>query len=212
MDEESVDEDELAAWFTIPVQERVVDVIGHVMLNLRDLPVFACDRSVLRVGNTWFPAYVACVEAFFINARLATEFLVRTPDQDFNAKLFVPDWSPPPAAAKRLQRVWRMTSRHIVHLGKDRTPTNPDQWESEDLSFGALMRISRDAHNTLGKLVDAADALESPYSSQLREMHQGSRPISAREAAKLHGAERKRARMATRYELRDPFAAVWWEH
>ena len=90
------------------------------MLNLRDLPVFACDRSVLNLGSTWFPAYVACVEAFFVNARLAAEFLVRMPNRDFNARLFVPDWSPPSPAAERLEHIWQMTSKHIVHLGRSR--------------------------------------------------------------------------------------------
>ena len=208
MDEELNQRD--AAWFDLPVEQRVVDVLGLVMLNLRDLPVFACDRSVLNLGSTWFPAYLACVEAFFVNARLAAEFLVRMPNRDFNARLFVPDWSPPPAAAERLERVWQMTSKHIVHFGKDRVPEKPDEWEEEDMSYGALMRINRDAHRVLGQLIDAADDLGSPYVDRLRDMHQGSRPFSARETAKLHGEERRAARLAQRYVFQDPYAAVWW--
>lgn len=86
MEQEFDEGHDLAGWFELSVEERVVELLGHVMLNLRDLPVFACDRSVLSRGATWFPAYVACVEAFFVNARLAAEFLVRMPNRDFNAK------------------------------------------------------------------------------------------------------------------------------
>jgi hypothetical protein len=211
VDKEGVDADELAAWISVPVEQRVIQALRHVMLNLRDLPVFACDRSVLNRGTIWFPAYLACVDAFFVNARLAAEFLVRMPSQDFTAGLFVPDWSPPPAAAQRLQRVWLMTSKHIVHMGKDRVPQDLDGWKSEDLSYRALMQITRDVHNTLGKLVEAAESLGSPVSVQLREMHNGCRPNSTREAAALHGEERRRARVAQRYVFEDPYAAVWWK-
>lgn len=210
MDEDIDEGAEREAWLELSVEERVVDVLGHVMLSLRDLPVFACDRSVLNHGTTWFPAYLACVEAFFVNARLAAEFLVRMPSRDFNAKLFVPDWSPPPAAARRLERVWLMTSRHIVHFGKDRVPEKLDKWEEEDMSYGALMRISRDAHTVLGRLIDAAEDLGSPHLARLRDMHHGSRPFSARETAALHGKERRAARLSQRYLFEDPYAAVWW--
>jgi len=41
-----------------------------VMMNLRDLPESACSRSPLRLSSLTVPAYAACVEAYFTNARL----------------------------------------------------------------------------------------------------------------------------------------------
>lgn len=210
MGEEFVGDDDQAGRLDLSAEGRVIEMLGHTMVCLRDLPVFACDRSVLNRGTTWFSAYLACVDAFFVNARLATEFLVRMPVQDFNAKLFVPGWSPPPAAAERLDRVWLMTSKHIVHFGKDRLPEGRNTWQAEDLSYGALMRITRDVHRVLGKLIDAAVEVRSPYSDQLRDMHHGCRPHSARQAAELHGEERRTARIAERHVFQDPYAAVWW--
>jgi hypothetical protein len=208
--EETHGTDERDAWFERSVDERLVDVLGHVMLNLRDLPVFACDRSVLNHGSIWFPAYLACLESFFVNARLAAEFFVRMPRRDFNARVFVADWSPPKAAAMRLDRVWEMTSKNIVHFGKDRIPDSLDDWEQEDLSYGALMRINRDAHALLGKLVEAAERDGARHATELRELFQGSRPFSLREATAAHGKEKRAARMKRRYSFQDPYAAVWW--
>lgn len=210
MSNQSGDEDDLAEWFSRPVDDRVIDLLGHVMMSLRDLPVFACDRSVLNRGSIWFPAYLACVEAFFVNARLAAEFFVRMPNRDFNAKMFVPEWTPPPAVAKRLERVWSMTSTHIVHFGRDRVPDQPDSWEQEDTSYRALMRINRDAHSVFGRLVDAADQLGSPHADRLRDMHHGTRPQSAKELAALHGPARRAARLNERHVFQDPYASVWW--
>lgn len=78
------------------------------------------------------------------------------------------------------------------------------------MSYGALMRINRDAHKVLGKLVDGAEDHGSPHVAGLRDMHQGSRPYSARETATLHGEERRTARLAQRYIFQDPYAAVSW--
>ena len=44
-------DDDLAEWFGRPVDARVLDNLEHVMLNLRDLQAFACDRSVLNPGS-----------------------------------------------------------------------------------------------------------------------------------------------------------------
>lgn len=204
------DDDDFAAWFERPIEERVLDTLGHVMMNLRDLPVFACDRSVLNHGTIWLPAYVACVDAFFVNARLASEFFVKMPERDFTARMLLPTWHPPHGPATRLEHVWSMTSKHIVHMSKDRVPTDPESWQQEDMSYRALMRINRDAYAAFSSFVAEYTINDAPYVELLQDMHRGVRPFSSREAAKLHANGRKAERRARRYSFPDPYAAVWW--
>ncbi|MCU1407357.1 MAG: hypothetical protein JWQ43_3660 [Glaciihabitans sp.] len=210
MDNGKLNPDEVTAWFEHPLEERVLDTLGHVMTNLRDLPAFACNRSVLNRGSIWFPAYLACVDAFFVNARLAAEFFVKMPSRDFNAHMFVPTWSPPPGIAKRLDRVWWMTSKHIVHIGRERVPRSPEEWQQENMSYRALMRINRDAYGAFKSFVEANAVDGSPHHAMLHGMLSGVRPFSVREASTLHGKDRKAERRATRYLFPDPYASVWW--
>jgi hypothetical protein len=127
----NADEDaELQEYLGKPVEERALDALFSVMLNMRDLPEWACDRSPLqyKYSTLTFPAYVACVEAYFINARLVSEFFWKMPKGDITARTFVADWTPPPAIARRMERVWLMSSKHIVHFGKARVPEAPEDW------------------------------------------------------------------------------------
>lgn len=211
MNSDTGESDDFAAWFERPVEERALETLGRVMLNLRDLPAFACNRSVLNRGTIWFPAYLACVDAFFVNARLAAEFFVRMPSRDFTASIFVPSWAPPPGVATRLDRVWLMTSKHIVHMSRDRVPVSAENWQQEDLNYGALMRINRDAYSAFNAFVEEYAAGGGPHAALLQEMRVGVSPFSAREAARLHGRQRKAERRAVRYSFPDPYASVWWE-
>ncbi|WP_392749295.1 hypothetical protein [Streptomyces sp. LN590] len=70
----------------------------------------------------------ACIESFWVNVRLLTEFLTWGADKrDWRAVDFVPDWVTTDADAKaRLDEAWVVASRHVMHLSKDRTPDLDD--------------------------------------------------------------------------------------
>ena len=74
------------------------------MTNLRDLSEWASDQSPRQHSTLTFPAYVACVEAYFTNARLASEFFWKMPAGDITARTFVPERAPPPDMARRMKR------------------------------------------------------------------------------------------------------------
>lgn len=194
------DDTEFAEWLTRPVEERALDVLGHVMMNLRDLSEWAADTSQLQNSSLTFPVYVACVEAFFTNARLAAEFFWKMPRGDITARTFVSDWRPPRGIAQRMERVWLMASRHIVHLSRDRVPTSPDDWQQEDMSYRALARIARDASTALGHFTDAYERQSGPYVDQLRDMRQGTRLFTQKELAALRQGKPKPR----------PVVIQWW--
>ena len=132
------------------------------------------------------------------------------PRRDFNARMFVPTWSPPSGVAERLDRVWWMTSKHIVHMSRDRAPESAAEWQQEDTSYRALMRINRDAYAAFSAFVEAYAVDDSRHAPMLRDMLRGASPFSAREASILHGKQRKAERRAARYSFPDPYASVWW--
>ena len=68
------------------------------------------------------------------------------------------------------------------------------------------MRINRDAHSALGAFVAAYAIKGGPDLETVLGMHKGVRPLSAKEAAALHGKERKAERLAMRYTFEDPYA------
>ncbi len=176
-----------------PVEERALDILFNVMMSMRDLPNWACDRSPLQFSTLTFPVYLACVESYFTSARLVSEFFCRMPTGDITARTFVPDWTPPLALARRMGRVWRMSSKHIVHLGKARVPKSPDDWQHEDLSYGALMRITRDGFKAFELFVDAYVQREGAYADRAREMVSGARPRTRKEIAALRAGNPKPA-------------------
>jgi hypothetical protein len=67
------------ASFEQPKELRTLQVLTHVMMNLRDLVRWACEESPLNRTTLTFPVYIACVEVFFTNARLAAEFFWKMP-------------------------------------------------------------------------------------------------------------------------------------
>lgn len=184
-------DDDLAAWFAEPSDRRALDAMSHVMMNLGDLPRWACTQSPLADSTLTTPVYIACVEAFFTNARLAAEFFHKMPPRDITARTFVTDWEAPPAIARRMDRVWRMASSHIVHLGKDRVPATPDEWQQEDLSYRALTRIAGDAFSALAAFIDAYDRAGGQHTAWLREMYEGTRPRTQRELAAVRRGRAK---------------------
>jgi hypothetical protein len=103
----------------------------------------------------------------------------------------VPDWSAPPGIATRMERVWLMTSKHIVHLSRDRVPSNPDDWQQEDTSYRALMQISRDAFKALSLFIDAYERRGGEHAEWLRAMESGTRPRTQRELRALRSPHPK---------------------
>jgi hypothetical protein len=195
------DEDaDLQEYLGKPVEERALHVLFSVMMNMRDLPEWACDRSPLQFSTLTFPAYVACVEGYFTNARLVSEFFWKMPKGDITARTFVPDWTPPPAIARRRERVWLMSSKHIVHFGKARVPETTEDWQQEDLSYGALMRITRDGFKAFELFVEAYEHREGTCAEQTREMVSEIRPHTRKELAALRAGNAKLA----------PVVIDWW--
>jgi hypothetical protein len=197
------DDPDLVEYLSKPVEERALDVLTHVMMNLTEMPRWACDRSQLQDSTLTFPVYIACVESFFTNARLAAEFFWKMPKGDVTARTFVPGWIAPPGIAKRMERVWLLTSKHIVHLSRDRVPVDPEDWRQEDMSYGALMRITRDAYKAFALFVDAYEQQGGLHAQWLREIEQGNRPRTLKELSALRRPNRTPA----------PVVLEWWpEH
>lgn len=197
---EKHDDPDMNEWFGSPPERRALDSLAHLMMNLADLPEWACDRSPLRQSTLTFPVYIACVESYFTNARLAADFFWKMPLRDITARTFVPDWAVPSGIATRMERVWLMASKHIVHLGKDRVPSNPDDWQQEDMSYGALMRITRDSFKALSLFIDDYEACGGEYATWLREMYQGTRPRTRRELQAVRRGKPKPS----------PVVIDWW--
>ena len=198
--DESDDDPDFTAWLERPVELRALECLNHVMMNLAELPKWACDRSPLQQSTLTFPAYIACVESYFTNARLAAEFFWKMPRGDINAITFVPDWNAPPGIAARMERVWLMASKHVVHLSKDRVPNNPDNWQQEDLSYQALMRITRDAFKAFLRFTDAYERQGGEHAAWVRDMYRGTRPRTQKELVALRRPNQKPP----------PVVIEWW--
>lgn len=186
-----VDDPEFLASFDESMERRALDALSHVMLNLTDMPRWACDDSPLQRSTLTFPIYIACVESFFTNARLAADFFWKMPKQDITARSFVPDWAAPAAIAARMERLWLMTSKHIVHLSRERIPVTPADWRQEDLSLAALMGINRDAFKALELFSEAYESHGGTHSDWLREIYDGTRPRTKAELARGRSRSRK---------------------
>jgi hypothetical protein len=77
-----VDDPDLVEWFRQPPERRALEALEHIMMNLADMPRWACDASPLQDSTLTFPVYIACVESYFTNARLAAEFFWKMPRAD----------------------------------------------------------------------------------------------------------------------------------
>ncbi|WP_157932147.1 hypothetical protein [Mycobacteroides abscessus] len=191
MSADDIDAPELVELFQQPPERRALETLEHIMMNLTDLPRWACDASPLQHSALRFPVYIACVDSYFTNARLAAEFFVKMPRADITARSFVPDWEPPPVIGRRMERVWLMASKHIVHLSQDRVLETPADWRQEDISFGALMRITRDAFQVLVFFTDAYERHGGAHAEYLRDLYVGTRPRTKKELGDLRRPNRK---------------------
>lgn len=200
MSADDIDDPDLVEWFQQPPERRTLETLEHIMMNLADLPRWACDASPLQHSTLTFPVYIACVDSYFTNARLAAEFFWKMPRADITARSFVSDWEPPPGIARRMERVWLMASKHIVHLSQDRVPETPAGWRQEDISFGALMRITRDAFKVLVLFTDAYERHGGAHAEYLRDLYVGTRPRTKKELADLRRPNRKPP----------PVVIEWW--
>jgi hypothetical protein len=192
---DDIDDPDLVEWFRQPPERRALEALEHIMMNLADMPRWACDASPLQDSTLTFPVYIACVESYFTNARLAAEFFWKMPRADITARSFVPDWEAPPGIAKRMERVWLMASKHIVHLSQDRVPATAADWSQENLSFGALMRITRDAFKALALFTDAYERQGGAQAEWLRDLYRGTRPRTQKELAYLRRQNSKPPRV-----------------
>jgi hypothetical protein len=101
----------------------------------------------------------ACLESFFVNVRLPSEFLLMksTNSMDFQARELVPDYQPAQGeVAARLLEWWQIASSHVVHFGKARladreaddlhvTRVTLDQMSADTLSvYGDFRQAYRD--------------------------------------------------------------------
>lgn len=101
-----------------PRQQAVAGHVTHALTMIGAMPDYTEDAGVPGA------AQVACLEAFFVNARLLIEFLgVRGPDdRDLRATEFLADWTPLPEYIEQMQATWLLTSQHVVHLSQSRVP------------------------------------------------------------------------------------------
>lgn len=111
-----------------------------------------------------------------------------------------PAGRPATTIATRMERVWWMASKHVVHLSRDRHPTEPENWQGEDTSYRALMRITRDAFTALGLLIDDHQRIGGQYVDRLRDIGQGTRPFTRKEEAALRRGRPKPP----------PVVIEWW--
>jgi hypothetical protein len=91
-------------------------------------------------------ARIACLEDFFVHARLLLEFLLVCPansDKDFSARDF--GWhGHQDAEVERLKVVWVIASRQLVHFSRERVPESVYDLEVVDTSAAGLQTIAGD--------------------------------------------------------------------
>lgn len=177
------DPDDLAEYFSRPPLERILDHLAKAMMDVRDLPEFAYDGSWLERSTRTFPAAAGCRDAFYVAVRCVAEFFVRMPSRDYSARDFLPTWQPRKALAARLDRVWWVASKHVVHMSRDRVPPDMTGWAPEDTSYRGLRAVGRDCWKVLAEFTDAYTAAGGEYTQNFREMRDGTRPMTRREQA-----------------------------
>ncbi|MFG3140928.1 hypothetical protein ACGFZA_32580 [Streptomyces sp. NPDC048211] len=93
----------------------------------------------------------ACIESFWVNVRLLTEFLTHDKEKrDWRAVDFVPGWATTDAEAKsRLKDAWVLASRHVMHLSKDRTPDHDAVTPVTAEQYQQVARDCRAVYNEL---------------------------------------------------------------
>lgn len=104
----------------MPAEERALGFVDHAMDQVEGLlPYISGPSSLPGVVR------VACIESFWVNVRLLTEFLVKLTQDTRNcdARAFVPTWTKPTGdVAERLLSDWNTASAYVMHMGKERAP------------------------------------------------------------------------------------------
>ncbi|MFB7424717.1 hypothetical protein ACFC0K_15740 [Streptomyces hydrogenans] len=102
---------------------------------------------------------VACIESFWVNVRLLTEYLVKftTHADDIHVHDLVPNWEEPVGeVADRLKKDWITASKHVMHFSKQRTPE--DLADITPVSNEDHERIARDLRTVYDQFCQAAGA------------------------------------------------------
>lgn len=188
-------DEDLAVYLARPALEQVLDHIAAAMQDVRDLPEFARDGSWLEESVLTIPAFIGCRTAFFMGVRTVAEFFVRMPRGDYTARTYLPNWTPRPALAKRLDVVWLRASKHIAHMSLERVPASAEAYQPWDCSLRALRAIGRDCWKILDEFATTYSERGGTYASEFREMAAGTRPPALseyrawqREKRKIFGA------------------------
>lgn len=187
---------DLEAYFARPALAQALDHLGDALLHVRDLPEFACEESWLGASTLTVSAQHGCRLAFYVSARTVAEFYVRMPAKDFTAREYLPTWQPRPALAQRLERVWLGTSRHVVHLSKERVPASFREFSPWDNSFHALRAIGRDCWRIHSEFTEAYLQNDGEYAGRFAEIRDGVRPIARGTYASWELEKRERFRLA----------------
>lgn len=190
------DEADLAEYLAQPPLARVVDHLAHAFLDVRDLPQFACDSSWLAQSTLTNPAFFGCRSAFYVAARSITEFFIMMPPQDYTARDFLPAWQPSGERAERLERVWVATSKHVVHLSRQRTDPPGERVAPWDTTLEGLSAIGRDCWAVLDEFTDAYTQSGGEHADQFTQMREGVAPTPVGAHASWEREKRERFRRA----------------
>lgn len=116
---------------------------------LRVLPPYASD------DKSTMPEVVqhACLQAFYMNARLVADFFVKRPARDVSADDFYPAWQPPQDLAERLTAVWELASKWIAHMSEVRVAM--PQEAPSDSSLVGLEQVTADCHKMVFAFTNA---------------------------------------------------------
>ncbi|MFG3294493.1 hypothetical protein ACGF3G_37535 [Streptomyces sp. NPDC048179] len=129
------------AWWDAqyPDKRRAFDYVSFAVEQVEQLaPLLPDNPSLEGVVRA------ACIESFWVNVRLLAEFLVRGTDaRDWQVQDFAPGWVATDAsAAERLRSAWALSSQHVMHLSKTRTPENLT--DVEPVSAELYQQVARD--------------------------------------------------------------------
>lgn len=97
-----------------PDPDEAIGAILHAIHMIGAMPKHIANSSLdgdLRA---------ACIESFYVNVRLLSEFLIKTDSRDFKPTLWVPGWNPMESAV--LTEIFDLASQHVVHFSRDRMP------------------------------------------------------------------------------------------
>jgi hypothetical protein len=174
------DPDDYWAWLRLPAERIALHHLGHIMMNIRDLPPWAGMEAEGRVEPV---VIAACRDAFYTNVRLAVEFFTRPRDaRDFRATDYLPSWVLPESLKPDLEEAWTIASQHVVHLSRERTPDlDPSDWgdrysrvPADSLSLSSL---GVQCYDALVAFTHEYEAEGGEYVLQFRSMVVGLRPF-----------------------------------